>query len=235
MFSSLRYRRRALSSVFVTGLLAAIVMPTGQPGCRLLADDEEAASELRPGDVDPETSRVYVWIGKRRLGHEHGVEGRVKEGRLKLNAREDAGEIVFDMKSFSADTAEARKYVGLEGTTDQDEQADVTKTMLGKSVLNVDDHPTATFAIGRAPLLVEKTDDGDSQYLLEGEFTLCGETQALKVVAAAVEEKDGQVRLRGNFTIKQSDFGIKPYRAFGGIVAVTDEIRIYGDLWIVAE
>ena len=184
----LRCRALVLTVLFVaTGMLAEDVVRS------VRGDDGESGSELGPGDIDPEESRIYVRVGKRRLGHEHGVEGQVKEGQLKLNGRKDAGEIVFDMTSFAADTDEARKYVGLEGTTDSDEQKDVTKTMLGKSVLNSDEHPTATFAIERAPLLVEKTDEGDSQYLLEGEFTLRGETQPVKVVAAAVEEKDGRV------------------------------------------
>ena len=47
--------------------------------------------------------------------------------------------------------------------------------------------------------------------------------------------QDGRVRLQGDFEIKQSDYGIKPYSAFFGAVAVTDELKIYGDLWVVTD
>jgi polyisoprenoid-binding protein YceI len=196
---------------------------------------EPADGEVAPGNVDVEESRIYVRVGKRRLGHEHGVEGLVKSGTIHLDQREGAGELVFDMASLSADTDAARKYVGLESTVDDDEKKDVTATMQGKGVLNTAEYPTATFTINSAALVVEKTDKGESQYQLDGELTLRDKTNALKVVAAAVEEKDGKVRLQGEFRIKQTDYGIQPYRAVGGLVAVADELRIFGDIWVAKE
>jgi polyisoprenoid-binding protein YceI len=195
------------------------------------AADKEAAKPLAPGDVDPVDSRIYVRVGKRRLGHEHGVEGLVKSGTLKLDASENAGEIVFDMQSFKADTDAARKFVGLEGATDADEQTEVTKTMTGKGVLDAKQHPTATFTVTSSKR-VEKTSEGKPQYELVGEFELHGKKQPLTVDASLAEEKDGKQRLSGKFTIKQTDYGIKPYSAVGGLVAVTDELKISGELWV---
>ncbi len=43
---------------------------------------------------------------------------------------------------------------------------------------------------------------------------------------------EGLVRLRGHFTIKQTDFGIHPYSKLGGAVAVADEVKIAGDIWL---
>ena len=224
---------RLIAIVVAFGLLIELGARVDIVPALQAADD--AAAEPAPGDVDVEASRIYVRVGKRRLGHEHGVEGKVKSGNVQLNAREKAGELVFDMTSLSADTDDARKYVGLEGTTDDDEKKDVTATMQGASVLDAAKFPTATFTITSAALAVEKNDEGKEQYILDGELTLHGETQPVKVVAAAVEEADGRVRLKGDFTIKQSDYGIKPYRAVGGLVSVTDELKIFGDLWIVKE
>ena len=57
-------------------------------------------------------SRVFVRVGKAtRLGHVHGVQGKLKSGRLRSVG---GGELVFDMASFVADTTEAREYVGLD-------------------------------------------------------------------------------------------------------------------------
>lgn len=213
---------------------AGAYLSTLERGAVLRAADPPAA-EPAPGGVNIDDSRVYIRVGKRRLGHEHGVEGKLKSGTIHLNRREEAGELVFDMATFTADTDAARQYVGLESTTDADEQKDVTATMRGKGVLNAAEFPTATFVIDSAPLLVEKTEKGEAQYQLEGELTLRDKTNPLKVIAAVVEEKEGRIRLQGEFRIKQSEYGIKPYSAAGGLVAVADELRIFGDIWLTRE
>ena len=148
-------------------------------------------------------------------------------------ATENAGEIVFDMQSFKADTDVARKHVGLDGMTDAEEQTEVTQTMTGKGVLDVKQHPTATFTVTSSKRLELKSADGHPQYELTGEFNLHGKKQPLTVTAAAVAEKDGKQHLSGQFTIKQTDYGIKPYSAVGGLVSVKDELKIFGELWIV--
>ena len=193
---------------------------------------EPEAKALAAGDIDPVESRIFVRVGKRRLGHEHGVEGLVKSGHLNLEAKEKAGEIVFDMKSFKADSDAARKHVGLESTTDADEQTEVTQTMTGKGVLDVNKYPTATFTVTSSKRVTEKTADGKPQYELAGEFDLHGKKQPLTVMASITEEKDGKQHVSGQFTIKQTDYGIKPYSAVGGLVSVKDELKIFGELWI---
>lgn len=199
------------------------------------AADRAAAAAPAPGGIDTEASRAYVLVDKRRLGHKHGVEGRIKEGTIRLGAMRDAGKIVFDMATFVADTPASRKYVGLDGEIKQSEQDEVTATMTGTATLDVAAHPTATFDIKSATLLTAKSADGDPQYELDGELTLHGKKNPLKVTAEVEDERDGKVRLVGQFTIKQTDFGIKPYSAVGGLVAVADALKIWGDIWIVKE
>src|SRR5262245_5305597 len=94
---------------------------------------------LKAGEIDLEKSRVYVYVGKKGFGHEHAVEGKIKSGSINLNADKDLGEIVFDMKSFTADSDKARKYVELEGTTGEEAREKVTETMLGPQVLDVEE------------------------------------------------------------------------------------------------
>lgn len=227
---------RRFSAVCFLVLLAVLwaALDFGAPAAGPAAADDEPPRALAPGDVDTQLSRVYVFIGKKRLGHEHGVEGRVQSGEIHLDG-DVPGEIVFDMASFVADTDAAREYVGLEGTTEEDEQNDVTSTMTGSKVLHVSEFPTATFAIVTIEKLDEMTDDGHPLYAFTGEFTLHGETREIEFQAATTEEQDGRVRLQGDFQVKQSDYGIRPYSAFFGAVAVTDELKVYGDLWIVQE
>ena len=83
------------------------------------------------GDVNLEHSRVYIKVGKVGLGHEHGVIGKLRSGSLKLDGEAPKGTLVFDMSSFDADTPAARKFVGLEGTTDESTRKQVNNNMRG--------------------------------------------------------------------------------------------------------
>jgi polyisoprenoid-binding protein YceI len=235
MFRSHSSRSLLFASAVVLAVAAWKLPADVETESIVRAADPAAEAAPGPGGVDTEASRAYVLVDKRRLGHKHGVEGRIKEGTIHLGATQDAGKIVFDMSTFVADTDAARKYVGLEDSIKKSEQDEVTATMTGKSTLDVKAHPTATFDIKSATLLTAKSTDGDPQYQLDGEFSLRGKKNALKVVAEVEEEKDGKVRLVGNFTIKQTDYGITPYSAVGGLVAVADPLKIWGDVWVVKE
>ena len=184
------------------------------------------------GDVYLPGSRVYVLVGKTGLGHEHGVEGQLKQGRIDMSAARDAGSLVFEMASFAADTAEARKFVGLQKSGESSTQQQlVDKNMQGESVLDVAKFPTASFAIKQ----VKKLDKPGSRKLpqveLDGDFSLHGVSRPIHVVAE-VEDKNGWTHLMGGFTMLQTQFGITPFKKAFGAVGVTDQLSVRGDLWI---
>ena len=62
-------------------------------------------------------------------------------------------------------------------------------------------------------------------YRLDGTLTINGTArpQVLDVVAA---EEDGAVRLSFDVTLRQTDFGIKPFSLMMGTVKVADEVRV---------
>ena len=221
--------------VFVT--LLAMALPTTLP---LDADAQvpPAAPAAQaplptPGEVDTDGSRIYVFVGKTGLGHDHGIVGRLVSGRVILDAPQNAGQLVFDMPSFLADTPEARKALGLAGETDASTRKQTTANMLGPDVLDVAHHPTATFDIESALRPQRPVKGAKPTVDLVGTFTLHG--VARKVVIPAEVGAAGRVlRLIGSFRIKQTDFGIKPYKKFGGVVGVADELVIHGDIRIAA-
>jgi polyisoprenoid-binding protein YceI len=214
-------------------VVAASRLPPAAGQARQAETKPAAKPALKPGEIDLEKSRVYVRVGKKGLGHEHGVEGKIKSGTINVNASKNAGEIEFDMTSFLADTDESRKSVELKGTIAEATRDKVTETMLGAAVLDVEKFPTATFKIKSSGQIPAKK-KGELWYELNGEFTLHGETRPLEVIAERTE-KDGQVRLHGSFSILQSDFGITPYKAALGTVGVADELKISGEIWITGE
>lgn len=190
---------------------------------------QAAETATQPGAVDAKQSAAYILVGATGLGHPHGVEGKLASGHVHLGASANAGKLVFDMTSFTAETAAARRYVGLKGASDASTQKQVNANMRGADVLDVKQFPQATFDIASA-LPGKKP----GEFILEGKFTLHGVTQAIRVPATA-ENAQGMVHLRGEFAVLQSKFGIKPYTKAFGAVGVADELKIWGDLWLYAE
>ena len=182
--------------------------------------------------VDLGNSRVYIFVGKTGLGHEHGVEGKLKAGTIAIGSQAKAGEIVFDMATFQADTEAARRYVGLKGSTSESTRRQVNANMLGSKVLDTRRFPTAKFQIDSAKPLNKDSRGGHPMFELRGRFTLHGKTRAIKVITETIEEKDGKTRIRGGFRIRQSDYGIKPFTKAFGAIGVADELRIYGELYL---
>ena len=68
-------------------------------------------------------------------------------------------------------------------------------------------------------VLHKKMKQGQPVVELKGEFTLHGKTRPLTLYAE-LSQKEGQWNLRGDFAIRQTDFGITPYSAALGTVGV---------------
>jgi polyisoprenoid-binding protein YceI len=182
--------------------------------------------------VDTQASRVYARVEPGgRLGHAHGVQGLLTSGNIDLAG---TGSFVFNMGSFICDTPEARQYVGLNGSVSSSDQKKTTNNMLGSDVLNVATYPSAIYKITLVTPLDGQTAGQAGRYQLEGSFTLHGATRRVKFVAKAAEtQTKGVLRLSGQFTIAQSDYGITPYSAVGGLVTVADDLTIWGDLRLI--
>ena len=194
-----------------------------------LSRNSVSQTPLPTGSIDTSSSSVYTYVGKTGFGHEHAVEGKLKSGSLNLGVRSNAGKIVFDMTTWRADTAQARRYIGLSGSTSASTQKDVNANMLGSAVLDVQKYPTATFEINSALPLQQKSSSGKPLYQLSGKFTLHGVTRKMNIVAEVTEKKDSY-HLRGNFSILQSHYGITPFSKAFGAVGITDQLKIYGEI-----
>lgn len=161
-----------------------------------------------------QTSRLEVKTGKAGLfgfaGHDHLVRARAFSGRVVYYPSAPADtrvEIFVPTDSLEVltppDTAEIRK---------------VTQSMRAE-VLHVDQYPLITF-ISTA---VVPTAEG---FRVDGQLTMAGQTRD---VSAELETAVGPDTLRasGSFAVKQTDFGIRPYR--GGpanTVRVADRVTL---------
>ncbi|MCA9264492.1 MAG: YceI family protein [Planctomycetales bacterium] len=191
-----------------------------------------AAPQYQLGDINIESSRVYTKVFKSTsIGHEHGVEGRLQRGRISLGSTGGSGELVFDLRTFRADTDTARKYVGLSDSTDAATAQKVNQNMLGGQVLNTGKFPTAVFTIQSSTAMPEPSQRGLLQYRLDGVLELHGVKRQLSVLAD-VTEQNGWTHLRGGFKLKQTDFGITPFSKAFGAIGVADVVTVYGDFWV---
>ncbi|MCA9241571.1 MAG: YceI family protein [Planctomycetales bacterium] len=213
------------------GLLAFSTLPATVGNAQQQSVGQTAQRSYVAGDVYLASSRVYALVGKTGFGHEHGVAGALKSGRILLGASKDAGELVFDMTSFTADTDAARAKVGLEGKSSESTQQQVTANMLGKDVLNVAKYPTAVFKIDSAVALPARAANESPRYQLSGSFTLQKATRPLSVVAE-VRDANGWKLVQGAFRLKQTDYGITPFTKAFGAIGVADEMTVWGEFWV---
>ncbi len=186
------------------------------------------------GEVNVDYSRLYVFVDKSNaIGHQHAIEGKLTSGKLALK-RSDLGALVFDMNSFDADTDSARRYLGLDGTTEDSTRKQVNANMRGASALNVKKFPQARFENIRVQARPGKSARGLPEVLLIGDFTLHEKTLPIEVIAD-LEQANGWNHIRGNFEILQTSYGIKPFSKMLGAIGIKDKLTIYGDLWIAPD
>jgi len=157
-------------------------------------------------------SRFEVKTGKAGLfgflGHDHVIRARAFSGRVVYYPGTPASshvEITVRAESLEVltppDTEEIRK---------------VTAAMRTE-VLHVDRFPEMTFAsLSAVPI--------DSGFHIELEITMHGAARVV-LVDVKVEIGADTVRARGGFSVKQRDFGMRPFRGGpGGSVKVADRV-----------
>ena len=177
-----------------------------------------AAAGPRTFTVDPEHSRALIDVGKSGTfsfaGHTHEVEAPLTSGIVHLDpdalTRSDV-HLEFN--------AAAMRLTG-KGEPPGDVPK-VTQAMLGDQVLDAKTYPSITFestsvtAKGALPTL---------DLSVAGKLTIRNTTKPV-TAAVAVKVDGATLTATGTFTIKQTDFGIKPI-SVGGVVKVKDELTI---------
>ena len=222
-----------MNKIGTTSLVCAlaVLVFAGGPPDSVNGQQGNRQPPLQPGAVAIDTSRVFTFVQGTGLGHSHGMQAKLSSGNLVLGAPANAGRLIFDMRSFDADTPLARQAAGLDGKTAKWMRKQVNKEMHGAKILNSSEFPQATFDIMSAKPIGIAKETGLPLYELVGNFTLRDATQPINL-RVVVEESDGWLHLWGRFSFKQSDYGIKPLSKGFGSIGVTDQVTVIGDLWI---
>ena len=236
-----RPARFASAWLVVALAIAACQAPAPQPVPRA-GDTVPAPADIRKSyaeataqeaiyTLDPSASsvRLYVFRGGKaaRAGHNHvlGVDrfegyvqldpDRPQQSRFDLRVPVEA--LRIDDPAWREQTggsfASARSESDIEGTR---------RNLLGPKVLDAVRFPYVEMrsqaVAGDWPLLI-----------VDVAVTIRGVTHVQPVMVRAQRTDEG-IRARGEFTLRQTDFGMEPFSVLGGLMAVQDEIGVTFDL-----
>ncbi len=177
--------------------------------------------------LDPQRStvRILVFRGGRApsLGHNHVLTAPDFSGYFFLPAAGPAGaqfDLEFALDRLALDDPQLRAQLGAPFAAELT-PGDIANTrahMLGDDNLQADRYPY----IRIHGLAV--TGEGD-HFAVSAAVEMHGQSRVLTlpVVVAGLPR---QVRASGAFVLRQSDFGVHPYSALGGFIAVQDEILV---------
>ncbi|MBI2681766.1 MAG: YceI family protein [Acidobacteriales bacterium] len=171
-----------------------------------LCAQEPAAPAKRA--IDPAKSRLTVYAYKTGFlsfaAHDHEIAAPIVSGHVQESGAQSV-ELVID----------ARQMKVLDPKLAAEKRAEVQKTMLSATVLDVEKFPEIRFVSTKVAA------NGKDQWNVLGNLTLHGQTKQVAVVVS----KQGE-RYLGSAKFKQTDFGIAPVSVAGGTIKVKDEVKI---------
>jgi|GEM_PF-10475 len=216
-FERARSLRERLGSLAARALDRSL---SSLPWLLLLAWIPAAAAAPRTFSIDGNKSSATAHVGKTGIGsfagHEHTVVAQTIQGEVVLD-REDISRSSVDL-IVSARTLKVSEEGEPEGDAPK-----VQKAMRGPEVLDVGRHGTIHFR----SVEVTAKPAGPSSYDLTvvGELSLHGVTKPV-TVPVRLDVQGDALEATGKMVVKQTDFGIEPTSAAGGLVKVEDEVPL---------
>ena len=171
--------------------------------------------------IDAGQSKLQISVGKSGLlgafGHDHLIEATNMSGSVQFDPRNAARDAV----NFSVTATSLRVMDPSESAANRDR---VQLTMLGPTVLDAAQFPDITFTSTGVGPVTSTSGDGESREVF-GNLRLHGVERPLRV-PVQIRAEGAVLRVRGEVTVRQTDFGITPVTAAGGTVRVKDEVKI---------
>jgi polyisoprenoid-binding protein YceI len=164
----------------------------------------------RNGKLLVETSRTG---GAAKAGHDLTLEVTSWNGTLQLGEEPNGTSVTLRADGSSLQVREGRGGIK---KLDEDDKLNIQQT--------IDDEVLKATSIDFRSTAVEGTPES-SRLLVIGELEFAGRTNPIEFELEVGE--DGHVT--GRATVKQSDWGIKPYSALFGALRVADEVDVTVD------
>jgi polyisoprenoid-binding protein YceI len=163
--------------------------------------------------IGPEHGRLILYTSREgvaaQAGHDLTIEMTRWSGRLRIGADPVAGEL-----TVTVDMGSMRVVEGIGGIAPLSEREKREILRNARNILAVDRYPEATFVA-----------DKISEDAVDGTLSLLGRSHELRLEYRI----DGE-RYRASGTVRQSDYGIKPFSAFFGALKLADAVRVEAEL-----
>jgi polyisoprenoid-binding protein YceI len=171
--------------------------------------------------IDPAASRFTVQAFATGLLSAFGHNPRI-------SIRDYEGEMEFVPESYEKASVKITLQMGAMEVLDEMKRDDRKKleTDMYQSVLDVDQFPTAVFESKQ--IMVQKLSDLVQAHVV-GELSFHGVTRD-EVIDARVTNMGTMLRASGEFTLRQSDYGIKPVSFAAGALRLKDELKFQFEL-----
>ncbi|HEY8552956.1 MAG TPA: YceI family protein [Burkholderiales bacterium] len=201
----------------------AAALPAGFPA----AEYERAAARGQPVyRIDPERSLVVVRVYRAgplaRFGHDHVVASRSIRGYALFATQGSRADLYAPLAALTVDEPTLRAEAGM-STTPSAADIEATRQNMLEKVLEVERFPFVTIDIEAS---------GGGADGLRAEITLHGVSRTVPL-SAEIARPDGEhaLRARGRFSLRQTDFGMKPFSVLGGGLRVRDEVDVAFDVY----
>jgi polyisoprenoid-binding protein YceI len=172
--------------------------------------------------IDPSASRFTVQAFATGLlssfGHNPTIAIRDFEGEVQSGPEDfENASLLFTVRTAKMEVLDEMK---------KDDRLKLEEEMYDK-VLNVKQFPTATFTSKQ--ITVQKLGNDLFQAHVAGELAFHG-VQHDHSFDARIMRLGTMLRVSGEFSLRQSDYGIKPFKAAGGALRLKDEVKFSCEL-----
>lgn len=167
--------------------------------------------------VDPHHSLVTIVVRRggalARLGHDHVVASHDVRGYVDPDG--GRADLYVALERLVVDEPNLRAEAGL-STQPSKEAIEGTRRNMLEKVLEAEHFPFALISVIR---------DTKGSSALHVTITLHGTSKTWEV-PAQIENLAGGIRLHGQMTFNQTDFGITPFSILGGAIQVQDKLDL---------
>jgi polyisoprenoid-binding protein YceI len=137
-----------------------------------------------------------------------------------------SGEVEFDSDALRADRLwlkiQASSLAVLDDISDKDRRE--IESLMKSNVLEIEKYPEICFE-AHSPVAVNRIDASLYSATLNGNLNLHGVTRGESIPVRIVSMGEEMLRASGEFTLKQSDYQIKPVSVAGGALKLKDELK----------
>jgi polyisoprenoid-binding protein YceI len=175
----------------------------------------------RTYSIDGNHSVATAHVGKTGIGSFAGHEHTVIAGSLQ-------GEVQFDHADLAGSSVDlivvARSLTVSPQGEPEGDAPKVEERMRGPEVLDIARFATLHFR--STAVKGSQTSPNAWELRVTGEFSLHGASKTYEVPVRVELMADGSMVAEGKFSLNQTDFGIEPTSAAGGLVKVENEVSL---------